>query len=326
MSEPLVSVAIITYNQAEFIHETLPGTINQDYANLEIIVADDGSTDGTAQVIRDYAQKYPSRVVPVLSKQNNGITINSNRALEACQGKYIAFQGGDDIFLPGKISTQVDWMEEDEKRVLCGHDVEIFDSDTGRTLALWSDSKPLMTSKGPAKVIRYGVPFPATSILVRKSALPNYGFDVRVPIVSDWKLWIDCLAGDGEYGFVRGIYAKYRRSGKNISLDVLKMTQSRLITLAIIESSHPEFIQDCAVQRSRAYYDLGISLMKREEYQLARNLFWTAMKVAGIRDIKVPLALLASILPRSWSQSFLVDRAIPRKTGDYVQGIFRYKQ
>jgi glycosyltransferase involved in cell wall biosynthesis len=325
MSEPLVSVAIITYNQAEFIHETFLGTINQDYANLEIIVADDGSNDGTAQVIRDYAQKYTSKIVPVLSKQNKGITINCNRALEACHGKYISFQGGDDIFLPGKITTQVNWMEEDEERVLCGHDVEIFDSDTSKTIGLWSESKPLIASKGPSKVIRNGVPFPATSILVRKSALPNYGFDVRIPIVSDWKLWIDCLAGGGEYGFVKGIYAKYRRSEKNISRDVLRMIQSRLMALAIIESSHPEFIQDCAVQRSRAYYELGILLMKRAEYQLARNLFWMAIKVSGIRDIKLSLALLASILPRSWSQSFLVDRALPRKTGDYIQGVFRYK-
>ena len=92
MNDPLVSVAIITYNQADIIHETLPETINQQYSNLEVIIADDGSTDGTAQIILEYAGKYPDRVIPVLSNRNNGITINSNQALEACHGKYVAFQ------------------------------------------------------------------------------------------------------------------------------------------------------------------------------------------------------------------------------------------
>lgn len=323
MSDPLVSVAIITYNQAEFIHETLEGTINQDYVNLEVIVADDGSTDGTANIIRDYSNRYPKRVIPILGERNAGITENSNKALIAAQGKYIAFQGGDDIFLPGKIRKQVAWMEEKEERVLCGHDVEFFDSESGIILAKWSDTKRLTTGIGPSKVIRYGVPFAATSVMVRKSSIPSYGFDSRVPVTSDWKLWIDCLTGGGEFGFINELLAKYRRYGNNISNQVQTMAQSRLITLSIIESSYPEFILECAIQRSRAYYDLGIDLMKKSEYKLARNFFWTAIKSAGIQDIKIPLALIATLLPRSWSQSFLVNRTVPRKTVDYMRTFLR---
>jgi len=323
MPDPLVSVAIITYNQAEFIHETLEGTINQDYDNLEVVVADDSSSDGTADIIRDYSDSYPQRVVPVLSDKNVGITENSNRALKVAQGKYIAFQGGDDILLPGKIKKQVAWMEENDDRVLSGHDVEFFDSESGRILAVWSDTKPLTTGNGPAKVIRNGVPFAATSVMVRKISIPSYGFDSRVPVTSDWKLWIDCLAGGGEFGFINEILAKYRRYRKNISNEVQIMAQSRLITLSIIESSQPEFIQECTIQRSRAYYDLGIDLMKKSEYKIARKLFWNAIKSSGFQDIKIPLAFIATLLPSNWSQSFLVNRTVPRKPADYLRNFLR---
>lgn len=323
MTQPLVSVSIITYNQADFIHETLEGTINQDYDNLEVVVADDCSTDGTAEIIREYSDRYPDRVIPVLSYKNAGITENSNKALKVAQGKYIAFQGGDDILLPGKIKKQVAWMEENEERVLCGHDVEYFDSDSGNILALWSDAKPLTSGNGPVKVIRNGVPFAATSVMVRKSSIPSYGFDSLVPVTSDWKLWIDCLSGGGEFGFLNDILAKYRRYQKNISNEVQIMAQSRLITLSIIESTLPEFLPECAFQRSRAYYDLGIDLMKKTEYKKARKLFWSAIISSGFQDLKSPLAYIATWLPSQWSQSFLVDRIVPRKPADYLRNFLR---
>lgn len=100
---PLVSVHVITFNQAHLIHETLQSILAQDYANIEIIVADDGSTDGTANIISEYANQYPSKIIPLVAGPNLGITGNSNRGLQACKGKYIAFIGGDDLFLPSKI-------------------------------------------------------------------------------------------------------------------------------------------------------------------------------------------------------------------------------
>ena len=126
MPKPLVSILIISFNQEAFIEEALKGALEQDYENLEVVVADDGSTDRTPDIILSYADRYKGRLVAIVGKPNLGITGNSNRGLSLCKGKYIAFQGGDDVFLPGKISAQVDWMEERDSRVLCGHQVEVF--------------------------------------------------------------------------------------------------------------------------------------------------------------------------------------------------------
>lgn len=124
--QPLVSVLITTYNLIEFVREALDSALNQDYDNLEIIVADDASTDGTADVIREYAAKYPQKIIPLFGEVNVGFAKNTNRALKEVKGKYLVMPGGDDILLPGKISKQVAWLEADPQRILCGHDTEIF--------------------------------------------------------------------------------------------------------------------------------------------------------------------------------------------------------
>ena len=215
-AQPLVSILIISYNQKEYVGEALTGALEQDYENLEVVIADDGSTDGTAEVILQYAEKYPDRLVPLVGGPNLGITGNSNRALKACKGKYIAFMGGDDVLLPGKISAQVKWMEKDENRVLCGHAVHILRDDE-------VIDTPRITKKngrgtGYQDYIKnITEPFPAVAIMVRSKCIPDYGFDERVPLVSDWKMWIDCLGEQGEYGFVEGVYARYRKHEKNIT-------------------------------------------------------------------------------------------------------------
>ena len=83
----LVSVSVITYNQEEFIEETLESILNQSYNNIEIIVSDDCSTDRTVQILKNYAKKYPNIVKPILNTENKGITENSNAALSACRGE-----------------------------------------------------------------------------------------------------------------------------------------------------------------------------------------------------------------------------------------------
>jgi len=110
IDSPKVSVLIVTYNQKDYIRETLDCVLNQDYPNIEIVVADDASTDGTSDIILTYAALYPDRVIPLLADKNGGITVNCNRAFFKCTGEFIAILGGDDLFYAGKIKEQVSCM------------------------------------------------------------------------------------------------------------------------------------------------------------------------------------------------------------------------
>jgi glycosyltransferase involved in cell wall biosynthesis len=103
MPSPLVSVIICTYNQQEFIRDTVQSVITQTYPRVEIIISDDGSTDATPDILRDTAQRYPGRTKIVLSEINTGIPANINRGLAVRTGELVAWLDGDDLMLPRKI-------------------------------------------------------------------------------------------------------------------------------------------------------------------------------------------------------------------------------
>lgn len=235
MATPLVSIHIICYNQEKFIRQALESAIRQDYPDLEIVIADDCSTDDTRAVIEETIARYPqARITKLFNPFNLGITNNSNKALALCKGELIAFMGGDDVLLPGKITQQVNWFAQDERRVLCGHDVEWI-GQNGELLGVRSsDFVPLNSGQGAAGLIKNGTPYSATSIMVRRSRIPEYGFHSWLPVVSDWNLWIDVVRGDGVYGYVSGILAQYRRHPNNVTARLnWKITRDVLLTCGL---------------------------------------------------------------------------------------------
>ncbi len=295
MNLPLVSIMIITYNQIDFIHETLTSALEQDYTNLEVVVADDGSVDGTAEVIQEYAQKYPNRLVSLVGGPNLGITGNSNRGLRACKGKYIALQGGDDILLPGKITKQVEWMEADERRVLCGHDVENFHTDGGKCF-LRSREMPLQRGQGAKAYVRDHI-FLTTSVMIRADAIPSYGFDERLSYVSDNKLIVDCLANGGEFGYIDGVYARYRLHRNNITKKYQELLLDHLMRLALIEFSYPHLIRDCIRSRANLFNMYAYLYFLDGDILMARTFFVNSMILCPWASPKLYLKLALTFMP-----------------------------
>lgn len=126
MSNPLVSIACVTYNHAPFIRQCLEGFIMQqtDF-DFEIVIHDDASTDGTRDVILEYCSKYPNLFRPILQEQNKyreGKGIFARYVFPQCRGKYIAMCEGDDYWTdPLKLQKQVDFLEKNPDYVLCTH-------------------------------------------------------------------------------------------------------------------------------------------------------------------------------------------------------------
>lgn len=126
-----VSICCIAYNQASYIRDALEGFIGQDtdFA-YEVLIHDDASGDGTAEIIREYAEKYPNLVFPVLQTENQyskGLTnISGTFNFPRARGKYIAMCEGDDYWTdPGKLQKQVDFLEAHPDCSLCFHSAEV---------------------------------------------------------------------------------------------------------------------------------------------------------------------------------------------------------
>lgn len=278
-SKITVSIAIICYNQIEFIAEAIEGALNQEYDNLQIVVSDDGSTDGTDKIVSEYANKFPAKIVSLTGGPNLGITGNCNRALQACSGKYVAFQGGDDVLLPGKILKQIAWFEEDDSRVLCGHQVEVI-YESGDKSHNYHRNMFLLGGRGASNVIRFGVPYCACAIMVKASAMPDHGFATEMPTCSDHMLWAEVLAGGGRYGHISGTYAQYRRHSGNITKHAEKYISELETMLYIFPIRYPAYASICtSAKGSLIYYGYGVFSFNNKEYSKALIHFIQALKI-----------------------------------------------
>lgn len=124
--KPLVSVVVCVYNGETFVRDTLDSIIGQSYANLEILVIDDKSTDGSRAAIEEYAQE-DDRIVPVFLEKNRNICYAGNIGFERAKGKYVALIGHDDVWERDKIEKQVSFMEEHPAYSVCLSWVEVID-------------------------------------------------------------------------------------------------------------------------------------------------------------------------------------------------------
>ena len=281
VDKPKVSILLITYNQEMYIGEAIRSAVEQNYDNLQVVVADDCSTDRTSEIVMDFASRYPERVIPVIGDKNLGITGNCNRGLKYCDGKYTAHQGGDDILLPDKVQKQVEWFEVDANRVLCGHDVEVFFNNPYIRTFVRRHGRAGRNGVGNKLLYEYGVDsfFMGTSMMWRTAAVPDIGFDMRLPIVADWKFILDVVGSNGIWGSIPGIFARYRRHDTNISVASRFYRLHRDCIKTVLFSKIEHSFSDESYYKARAatYYNLSWQLWAKGNYSRARRCYWSML-------------------------------------------------
>jgi glycosyltransferase involved in cell wall biosynthesis len=302
--QALVSVFSVTYNQQEFIRESIESVLDQDYDNLEIVIGDDCSQDNTWPIVQEYQRNHPDKIKAFRNEQNLGITGNCNEVLKRCTGKYIAFIAGDDVWLPEKISKQVEVMEGNQSVVLCYHDIEVFNSEDGKTLHFCnhgpSSSPPITgdTEKVAREVIEQGTSFlHAVSVMARRDSIPATGFDQRVPVASDWLMWIEILAAGGpkrKVEYIPDVLTRYRRHGSNVTL--LQNRVDPLVTLAIVESKYPRFVLSVQKYQSTIRYRYGQRMICNNELRTGRNFMLVSLR-SGWVSWKIFYWLAVSYIP-----------------------------
>jgi len=109
MKNPTVSVIIPTYNRAHLVGRSIQSVINQTYQDFEIIVVDDGSTDNTEDIIKEF-QKKDKRIKHIKHNKNKGGSAARNTGIRAARGEYIAFLDSDDEWMPTKLEKQTSYF------------------------------------------------------------------------------------------------------------------------------------------------------------------------------------------------------------------------
>jgi len=117
--KPLVTVVIPNYNGAQFLEEAVLSVIDQDYANKEIIVVDDGSTDNSVEILKSFGPK-----IILFESKNRGASTARNIGMSKAKGEFIAFLDSDDVWSRNKLSLQIKYLQEHELDLVYCHGQE----------------------------------------------------------------------------------------------------------------------------------------------------------------------------------------------------------
>lgn len=183
--EPLVSIIMIFLNAERFIQEAIESVLAQSYANWELLLIDDGSTDSSGEVARQYAGRYAGkmRYINHPGGVNLGMSASRNLGISSASGELIAFLDADDVWLPEKLERQVEILRsEPEAAMVCGR-TEYWYSWSGRQEDLSRDFVPEL-GVPPDRLVNPPALFPAlmrnqvvtsTGSLVRREAIETVG-------------------------------------------------------------------------------------------------------------------------------------------------------
>lgn len=211
----MVSVVIPTHNRVKFIGETVDSVLAQTYSDLEVIVVDDGSTDGTGEFIRDKYAGEPR--VRYVWQENAERSAARNRGIEESRGEFVAFLDSDDLWLAGKLDSQLKLMHERPELVMVLCWVGNVGLEEGQTVITALPCPEDCAKAGfPERLVVQNRIISATPLIRKETLTKSGGFslDPKVICFEDWELWIR-IACQGAVGVVPRVLAIRRHHPGN---------------------------------------------------------------------------------------------------------------
>lgn len=285
---PLVSVVIPAFNVEAHIGQAVRSALLQTYSNVEVIVVDDGSTDGTAGAIDPLLGDERVRY----ERQGNGGPHRArNRGLELARGELIAFLDADDYWYPQKLARQVPLFEGRDGPGVVYSDRHWVDAKGERGLAT-PEFRPLNEDRPVSKLIlANGIPM-STAIANRECFAVTGRFDESLPCASDWDFWLraavhcwfDCVA--------EPLACHRRWSAQQLTANKVAQAETAIRIQQHFLQHHPGMLSRRIIRRAWARrYErrgrvLGNAGRRREGLRdLARSLWYCPLQAQAVRSM-----------------------------------------
>ncbi|GAB7026149.1 glycosyltransferase family 2 protein [Geotalea toluenoxydans] len=317
---PRISVIIPVYNCESYIGEALKSILNQSVQDVEIIVVNDGSTDGTLSVAEAFAEK--DKNIRIISQTNSGKpAVARNVGLRHAAGEYICFLDGDDLFLPGKLEKQLEIFRRFPELNLVFHDVRHLYEDNRHDLGSYLGNagftelaKDYMAPRqGNIYLCRenfynfisaYFLTIHTSSIMVRRSCLDDQGtwFPEDVTIGEDADLWFRLVLSN-RVAFLNEILSYYRQHSTSITSNMADYLQGSILVhrrnLKRGEHLFTPGEKQLYEEKIRGYHwHYGYLLYSNYEMERARREYMDALKLGY--STKAVVAVAKTMLPRSF--------------------------
>lgn len=179
-NNPVISVVFPVFNAERYVGDAIRSILSQTWGDLELILIDDGSTDGTLQLLQDFESR-DQRVV-LISRENRGLVATLNEGIALARGQWIARMDADDIALKDRFARQLQWLEETEADV-CGTWVQFFGTSDHRVL------KHPVSDSAIKTTLFFGGPFAHPSVMMRTSLVKQLRYRKDWEKCEDYDLW-----------------------------------------------------------------------------------------------------------------------------------------
>lgn len=234
-SPPMVSVCTTTYNAESYIRQTVDGVLMQKTNfDFEYVIADDASHDRTADLIQDYAARYPKIIRFRRNEKNMGLNANFMKTMLECQGKYIALLDGDDYWTDtNKLQLQVDFMESHQECAFCSTASQVYNQDSNELvpghpeLPIDDDSVRYFGIEEMYQPFPFWIP--THSILLRRDYVEFPAWFINAVFVDRALRLILTLKGNAAY--LNRTTCVYRKHGSNVSKNITYRTIRRYAEL-----------------------------------------------------------------------------------------------
>jgi len=290
VSDPTVSVIIPTYNYGHYISEALDSVFAQTYTDYEVIIVDDGSTDGTPEIVAPYLDR-----AKFISTDHVGHTNARDVGIAASRGRYICFLDSDDMFTPDKLELQVPFMEAHPEIDFVFSDFSSFD-EAGERFDAWVSKQKRFSSvpyrqEGVHRLFEgslYDAVFyerlvlPGTMLIRRGYLIETGVYDSDVAAKVFYSKFLHTL-DKSNVAYTDTATVRRRWHGDNISLDneVVNVAIVRVFEKFLDARGHemPGTYRRYAARRmSHAHYRLGRLALKNGEIREGRSHLWCSLK------------------------------------------------
>ncbi|MHA3893205.1 glycosyltransferase [Acinetobacter sp. GXMZU3951] len=211
----LVSVVIPCYNHENFVQDSIQSVIDQTYENIELIVIDDGSKDGSVEKIQEMLPACKERFIrfEFRHRPNKGLSATLNEAIEWCQGEYISSIASDDILLTDKLEKQIFLMEKNNScKGVFGNMILIDDENKEYDFDFKKGKKFFFKD-----LFKYSEYLAAPTQILRLSDIKRVGGYNEKFIIEDWYIYLKIIENDGYFLRTEDFFTKYRSHADNLS-------------------------------------------------------------------------------------------------------------
>lgn len=297
----LVSVIIPAYNAEKFISEALDSVFAQTYRPIEVIVIDDGSTDRTAEIVKDYSIVKINKTIKTditkielryLYQENGGPSKARNTGIKAAKGEYIAFLDADDLWMSDKIEKQIQLFKKDPKIDVIFTDVKIVRFKNGKMEDVFMFKNQNLNKDffghdyivlNPLEKLLKMNFIPTSSVMAKKICFEGVLFDEQRRYAEDWELWLK-MSVLFNFGYINEVCVHKKERGDGLSsqsdsmllsvIDVLEdflMGNESCVSLHISEKKLSYYLRD--IYKWAGYY-----FMRHKDNRLAIKFYRKSLK------------------------------------------------